>query len=480
MIREREKTQSGITLRLEAGLIGFQFWINQIFLTLNRLPLGEAVFLSYMSCGCFKSILPNGRFASNALTSLVLVALATACVETKQVSIKHTESGLVDSTRLQSLTSSFPVLNGIDVLVETDFEWLVGKRVGLITNHTGIDRFRHRTIDLLMDSPKVDLRVLFSPEHGVQGVLDSKISDSSDQATGLKVYSLYGQNRAPQPEQLKELDILVFDIQDIGARFYTYISTMGLAMQSAADAEIEFLVLDRVNPIRGDKVEGPMRQGESDFVAFHNVPVRHGMTTGELAKMFKMELDIPVSLKVIRIQGWNRSFWFDETGLPWINTSPNMRSLTQSILYPGIGLLETTHLSVGRGTDTPFERIGAPYINDLQLAEALNRLSFAGIRFVPIVFKPDASVYKGQTCQGVGILLTNREIVRIVDVGIAIARTLYSLYPEEFGLDRFNRLLKSSSVLSAIRNHVSTETIVNEWNEGLESFKARRQPFLLY
>jgi uncharacterized protein YbbC (DUF1343 family) len=292
-------------------------------------------------------------------------------------------------------------LTGIDILIRDDFRPLQGRRVGLITNQTGVDRTGISTAERLHRAEGVQLRALFSPEHGLQGKLDAKVDDTQDALTGLPVYSLYGENRTPTAASLEGLDTLVFDIQDIGARFYTYISTMGNAMRSAAEHQLRFVVLDRPNPINGVEVEGPiLDDGSQSFVGFHTLPVRHGMTVGELAAMFNDELQLGVDLQVIPVESWRREDYFDRTGLLWVNPSPNMRSLAQAVLYPGIGLLETTNLSVGRGTDTPFEVIGAPWLDGIPLARALNQSGLAGVRFVPIRFTPDASKFAGQPCGG--------------------------------------------------------------------------------
>lgn len=372
------------------------------------------------------------------------------------------------------------VLNGIDVLVQQNFAPLKGMRVGLITNHTGTDRHRNQTIDLLRSAPEVKLVALFSPEHGIRGALDERVSDSVDEKTGLPIYSLYGQTRSPKPEQLQNLDGLVFDIQDIGCRFYTYISTMGNCLEAAAKAKLKFLVLDRVNPINGAIVDGPVLNGETSFTGFHPIPVRHGMTAGELARMFNVERGFNADLTVIQLQGWRRDLWFDETGLPWINPSPNMRSLTEATLYPGIGLLETTALSVGRGTGTPFEIVGAPYIDDAKLAAELNRLGLAGVCFVPIRFTPNANLFKDQICAGANIVVTDRERCNAIEVGLAIAQTMQRLYPAEFGLDKFDRLLVHRSTIEAIRAGRSLAEIRQSWAIDLEEFKKRRAAYLLY
>ena len=372
------------------------------------------------------------------------------------------------------------VLNGIDELKRNKFAPLRGLKVGLITNHTGTDRERNSTIDLLHGAEGVKLVALFSPEHGIRGAVDEKIGDSTDEKTGLPIYSLYGERRTPSAEQLADLDALVFDIQDIGCRFYTYISTMGNCMEAAAKAGKKFFVLDRVNPINGTKIEGPVLDGKESFTGWHKIPVRHGMTVGELARMFNEERGIGADLTVVPVQGWERDFLFDQTGLPWINPSPNMRSLTQAILYPGIGLLETTELSVGRGTDTPFEVVGAPYIDDLKLAAELNNAGIAGLRFVPVQFTPTTREFKGKVCKGVNIILTDREGCNVVDAGIAIASKLQELYPKEFGLEKFDRLLVHKGTVDAIREGKAVASIKGLWGKDLAEFRTRREKFLLY
>ena len=372
-----------------------------------------------------------------------------------------------------------PVLNGADILFSRSATLPKGLKVGLITNHTGHTQQRHLTLNLLLESKDLELKAIFSPEHGIHGTLDSKIDDSTDAKTGLKIFSLYGANRKPTTDQLAGLDALIFDIQDIGCRFYTYISTMGLAMEAAAEAGIRFIVLDRINPIGGQIVDGPIRRGKSQFIAFHDIPVQHGMTVGELAHMFNKERDYNVNLQVVKVEGWSRRMFFDETGQPWTNPSPNMRSLTQALLYPGVGLLETA-LSVGRGTDTPFEIIGAPYIDDVKLARSLNDLKQPGVRFIPIKFTPKASIHRDKVCNGVNIIITNREALRSVPLGVEIARVLHQMYPENFPLIKVNRLLCHSDTLSAIERGDTLSQIQNMWAEDLNHFKRRRSKFLLY
>jgi uncharacterized protein YbbC (DUF1343 family)/CubicO group peptidase (beta-lactamase class C family) len=372
------------------------------------------------------------------------------------------------------------VLNGIDVLKRENFSRLKGRKVGLITNHTGHDRERNPTIDLLHRAPGVQLKALFSPEHGIRGALDqAKIADTTDERTGLPVFSLYGERRAPSPEQLRGLDTLVFDIQDIGCRFYTYIATMGNCLEAAAKAQLKFIVLDRVNPINGEDVEGPVYAGEPKFIAYHRIPLRHGMTAGELARMFNAERGWNADLTVVPVEGWSRRSWFDETGLPWTNPSPNMRRLPAAILYPGVGLLETA-VSVGRGTDVPFEILGAPYVDDAALAAELNRAGLAGVRFVPVRFTPAASVFQGQECGGVSILLTDRERLNAVDLGLVLALTLQRMYPKDFALEKVQTLLQDRATLEAIKAGKSLADIQQAWAAALADFKKRREAFLLY
>ena len=371
------------------------------------------------------------------------------------------------------------VFNGIDVLKKQSFAPLKGLRLGLITNHTGHDRERNSTIDLLHAAPGVTLKALFSPEHGLRGALDTNVTDSADAKTGLPVYSLYGARRSPTPEQLAGLDALVFDIQDIGCRFYTYISTMGLCLEAAAQAKLKFFVLDRVNPINGLAVEGPVYEGKSSFTAFHALPLRHGMTVGELARLFNTERGWHADLTVIPLQGWRRGMWFDEAALPWTNPSPNMRSLTAATLYPGVGLLESA-VSVGRGTETPFELVGAPYIDEAKLAAALNAAQVPGVRFEATRFTPNASVFQGQPCGGVRIVLTDRAKCAAVDVGLALALELERLYPTNFALEKVNMLLQDRATLEAIRAGQPRDEIKQAWAAGLEKFKPRREACLLY
>lgn len=376
---------------------------------------------------------------------------------------------------------SEPVLAGIDVLVREQFARLDGRRVGLITNQTGIDRDGISTIERLHDAPQVELVALFSPEHGLLGRLDIPVIGDSTHVSGVRVFSLYGETRQPTRRMLQNIDTLLFDIQDIGTRYYTYIATLGLAMQAAAQQDIRFMVLDRPNPITGAHVSGPVSDpGRESFTAFHTLPVRHGMTVGELARMFETELGLEMDLEVVRIEGWNRSDYFDRTGLRWVNPSPNMRSLTQALLYSGIGLLETTNVSVGRGTDTPFEVIGAPWLDGEAFALLLNQLELPGVVFVPVRFTPDASRFEGVSCGGVNIIITDRDVFEPVRTGLAMASALRRSYPDDWDVARFDRLLVNQEVFAHVRQGARFESIEPVYGEALARFLERRARFLLY
>lgn len=374
------------------------------------------------------------------------------------------------------------VLTGLDVLERNGFRELAGQRVGLITNHTGRNQSGKSAVLLFQNAPNVRLNVLFSPEHGFEGKLDiAKVSDSKDQNTGLKIYSLYGETRRPTAEMLSQLDSVVFDIQDIGTRFYTYISTMGEAMIAAAEHKRKFIVLDRPNPINGVDVVGPMLDPKSEsFVGFYRLPVRHGMTIGELARMFKAELKLDLDLQVIACEGWERGDYWDATGLTWVNPSPNMRSLTQALLYPGIGLIETTNVSVGRGTDTPFEVVGAPWMDGRELARQLNEKQMAGVKFVPIEFTPTSTKFPNEMCKGVNIIITDRKAIEPVRVGLTLAAILRRLYPTAWETKSLNRLLSNQAALAMLLDGHAGDAIEPAILEGVSEFMRKREGYLLY
>ena len=374
-----------------------------------------------------------------------------------------------------------PVWTGLDVLREAGFEPLVGARVGLVTNQTGRARDGATTIDLLAAAPGVELVALFSPEHGIRGVMDGPVSSSRDTRTGLPIHSLYGDTRRPTAEMLQGLDTLVVDLQDVGARFYTYATTMAYLLEAAAARGLRVMVLDRPNPIGGVDVEGPiLDESSTGFTGYFPSPVRHGLTLGELARLFNTERGIGAELEVVAMRGWQRETWFDQTGLRWVDPSPNMRNLHQALLYPGIGAIEGSNLSVGRGTATPFEQIGAPWIDGPELARELNTRRLPGVRVYPLRFSPSSSRFAGELCEGVFFIVTDRDAVRPVRLGLEVAAALYRLYGDQFDLDAVARLLGSRDTLARIRAGDPPWEIAAGWAEGEAAWRRLRVPYLLY
>ncbi len=394
----------------------------------------------------------------------------------KQTVVRQTQQSAIQNPKSQM------VLNGIDILERDKFKQLEGLRIGLVTNQTGRNFAGKPTIDVLFEAKNVKLAALFSPEHGIRGELDQeKIDDTKDEKTGLPVFSLYGETRRPKPEQLKDLDAIVYDIQDIGTRFYTYTATLRNVMEEAAKLGKPIFVLDRPNPINGVEVEGPLADADKlSFIAAHTIPVRYGLTIGELGMMMNAERKIGADLRVVKMENWSRSQWFDETGQVWINPSPNMRSLTEAALYPGIGLLEFTNLSVGRGTDTPFEVVGAPWIDPQKLASYLNSRNIAGVRFVPIRYKPKASVFKDENCGGINIVITDRRQFKSVRTGLEIAVALRKLYPSEWQIERYSRLLLNAEIFEFVKRGDDPDAIERAFGGQLDAFRRRRAQFLLY
>ena len=373
------------------------------------------------------------------------------------------------------------VLNGIDVLERDNFKQLENLKIGLVTNQTGRDRNGKSTIDVLAAANNVKLVALFSPEHGIRGAADDKVADSIDEQTKLPVYSLYGATRRPKAEQLQNLDALVYDIQDIGARFYTYPATLANVMEEAAKLKKPVFVLDRPNPINGVDVEGAIADADKiSFITAHTIPVRHGLTIGELAQMINHERKLNCDLHIVKMENWQRAMWFDQTNQMWTNPSPNMRSLTEATLYPGVGLLETTNLSVGRGTDTPFEIVGAPYIDAVKFAENLNSRNVSGIRFVPRRFTPTTSTFKNQECAGVNLIIVDRARFNSVRTGLEIAAALREMYPNDWKIDDYQKLLVNAETFAQIKRGDQPAQIEKSWNAQIEAYKKRRAQFLLY
>ncbi len=374
------------------------------------------------------------------------------------------------------------VLCGVDVLARDQGKQLHGRKVGLLTNHTGLAVDGRRTIDVIAALEAVKLVAIFSPEHGLSGKLDKDgIGHGTDEATRLPIWSLYGETRKPTKEMLSGIDTIVFDIQDIGCRFYTYVSTMGNCMEACAEHGLRFVVLDRPNPIDGATMAGPILDaGAESFVGWHRMPLRHGMTAGELTRMFQGERGIRVEASVVACEGWSRKDRFDRTGLLWTDPSPNMRSLTQAMLYPGVGLLEGTNLSVGRGTDTPFERVGAPWCDGVALAAALRQLGLPGVAIVPIRFTPNASKFANELCSGVQIAITDWEAFEPVSLGVALACALRDGFADPWKTEKLNWLWKHQASMDLFHQGASAAEIQKSWQKDLDLFSMRRRPFLLY
>ncbi len=368
------------------------------------------------------------------------------------------------------------------MLRTTNFADLKGLSVGLVTNHTGRARDGATTIDLLAAAPDVKLVSLFSPEHGIRGILNAKVPSSVDEKTKLPIHSLYGATQRPTDEMLKGIDAMVIDLQDIGARFYTYMTTMAYVMEESAKRNIRVIVLDRPNPIGGVQIEGPaLDEAALGFTGYMTpMPIRPGLTMGELARLFNDERKIGANLAIVQMRNWTRDAWFDETLLPWVNPSPNMRTMNAATLYPGIGAFESTNLSVGRGTDTPFEHIGAPWIDGVRLAEALNARQIPGVRFYPVSFTPTASRYAKEPCHGVFIIITDRDVIRPVRVGVEIASAILRLHPGKLDVDVARRLFGSTDSITRIKAGEDPATIATSWSAAEARWRLLRAKYLLY
>ncbi len=390
----------------------------------------------------------------------------------------RTDNGTME---LRDGTPNGKVESGIDVLAAEQFAPLTGLRVGLITNHTGRDAAGRRTLNLLYNAPKVKLAAVFSPEHGLYGNVDARVASGMEPITALPVYSLYGSTTRPTEEMLVDLDALVFDIQDAGVRFYTYITTMAYAMEAAAKKGIAFYVLDRPNPLSGAVVQGPILDADlRSFTGYFPLPVRHGMTVGELAHMFNAENHIGAKLRVITMRGYQREEWYDQTGLQWVAPSPNLCTLAEATLYPGVAMVEGANVSVGRGTATPFELLGAPWMNGKELASYLNERDILGVHFVPRDFTPSESLYAHRLCHGVQIDLVDRQVLDAAALGVEIASALYRLYPRDFQLEKTLGLIGARWVIQAIRNGQDPRAIVHNWQGALDAFRSRQAKYLLY
>jgi uncharacterized protein YbbC (DUF1343 family) len=440
------------------------------------------------------SVHPRGKGSAIGLRSKLATAVAAALPLTpgekeKLCWVSTTGYNEAAAGGRRVATRNGVVKTGIDVFAEHNFDFLgaslAGKKIGILTNQTGLDSQGRRTIDVLAKAPGVSLTVIFSPEHGVTGTLDTiQVGNSVDAATGVPVYAVYGgtdQARRPSLDVLKTLDAVVIDIQDAGVRFYTYETTLAYFLEAAGTTGVEVIVLDRPDPITGSYVQGPVSDpGRENFVNYLPEPVRQGMTMGELAQMFNGERDLKANLHVVPVEGWLRGDWYDSTGLTWINPSPNLRSLTEASLYPGVALVEGTNVSVGRGTDTPFEVLGAPWMSGRQLAQYLNAREIAGVRFVPVTFTPSSSSYAGQRCEGVNIILLDRNTLEATELGIELASALRKLYPEQWQMARMIEILANQTVFDAIASGEDPRRIAQSWQERLQQFLKVREKYLIY
>jgi uncharacterized protein YbbC (DUF1343 family)/CubicO group peptidase (beta-lactamase class C family) len=440
------------------------------------------------------SVLPRQGPAIISLRSRVATAVAallkldvTSPDRERQLSITGYNEAASASRRLAARNGH--VLTGIDVLEQDNFALLKQDKtqmtIGLLTNNTGVDGQGKRTIDVLAAAPGVKLAAVFAPEHGIFGAQDDlKVGNTTDTVTGVPVYSMYGGTDAkkrPPLDVLKTLDAVVFDIQDAGARFYTYPATLGYLLEAAAQTNTEVIVLDRPDPVNGSFVQGNMSQAEFEsFTSYHPTPIRFGMTLGELAQMYNVERKIGARLRVIPMQGWLRGDWFDSTGIVWINTSPNLRSVNEAELYTGVALVEGTNVSVGRGTDTPFEVMGAPWIDARTYSDYMNARLIPGVRFVPVTFTPVSGPYQNQLCKGVNIIVTDRTVLDAPEMGIELASALKKLYPENWKMEHMISALSNQQVFDQLAAGEDPRSIAQGWQEDLEKFKELRQKYLIY
>jgi uncharacterized protein YbbC (DUF1343 family)/CubicO group peptidase (beta-lactamase class C family) len=475
------------------GFTGTSLWIDPATKTYIVL-LTNAVHMNVVP--------PKQKGSAVSLRTRVATAVAAALALDPAEAEKMRAAAITGYNEMQSAARKLAARNGmvktgIDVLEETKFAALHPARggaprsIGLVTNQMGVDSEGRRTIDVLAKVPGISLDAIFSPEHGVTGTLDTTdIKNAKDAATGIAVYSVYGASdaaRRPPMDILKRLDAVVIDLADAGVRFYTYESTVGYFLEAAAKAEVEVFVLDRPNPITGSFVQGPVSDADSSsnsgwrsFTNYFSEPPRHGMTLGELAKMFNAERQIGARLEVVGMEGWQRGDWFDSTGLEWVNPSPNLRSMTEATLYPGVALIEGTNVSVGRGTDTPFEVVGAPWIKSRELAAYLNGREIQSVRFVPVTFTPTASNFAGERCEGVNLIVSDRNTLDSPELGIELASALHKLYPNDFKLERMADLLVNRAVFEAIGAGEDPRRIAEDWQERLEEFLRLREKYLLY
>jgi uncharacterized protein YbbC (DUF1343 family)/CubicO group peptidase (beta-lactamase class C family) len=469
------------------GFTGTSLWID---------PTTQTYIVLLTNAVHMNAIPGHEKGSAVALRTKVATAVAAALALDPSDAERMRLATLTGYNEMQGAARKLAVRNGtvktgIDVLEEHHFAGLRPTKggnprsIGLLTNQTGVDSQGRRTIDVLANIPGISLDAIFSPEHGLTGTLDTiHVKNETDEATGIAVYSVYGGKEAarhPPIDVLKRLDAVVIDLADAGVRFYTYETTVGYFLEGAAKAGVDVIILDRPDPITGSLVEGPVSdEGRENFTNYFPEPIRQGMTMGELARMFNAERHIGAHLDVIPMEGWQRGDWFDSTGVAWVNPSPNLRDMVEATLYPGVGMIEGANISVGRGTDTPFEIVGAPWIKARDFAAYLNARAIQSVRFIPVHFTPSASNFAGEHCQGVNIIVLDRNLFDATELGIELASALHKLYPNDFKLERISDLLVNQEVLHAIDVGEDPRRIVGDWQERLEKFIAMREKYLLY
>ncbi|HSY32249.1 MAG TPA: DUF1343 domain-containing protein [Verrucomicrobiae bacterium] len=408
---------------------------------------------------------------------LFLVPLLCCIAVAAQTNVAHG----ANAQRARHSRLATKVMVGLDVLEAERFAPLRGKHVGIITNHTGLDAQGRTTIDALTHAPGIQVVALFTPEHGLGGTKDENVASTKDPVSGLPVYSLYGETRRPTDEMLAGIDALVFDVQDAGVRFYTYTTTMAYCMEEAAKRKIAFFVLDRPDPIGGEIVEGPMLdEDKTSFTAYFRLPVRYALTIGELAQLFNEENHIRCDLHVIPMKNWRRNYFYEETGLRWFPPSPNLRTLKGSVLYPGLEILQNGGVSVGRGTEAPFEEFGAPWMHGEDVAARLNERHLAGVRFIAADFIPVAGSYAAERCGGVAIRVLDKRAVRSMTMGIEIASILRQLYADHFDVQKMLFLVGNDQTIRQLQDGAPASEIVKGWDADLKIFEVTRRKYFLY
>jgi len=451
------------------GFTGTSIWIDP----------ATQVYVVFLS----NRVHPDGKGDVTPLRARVATAAAAAFVGARSIAeLQHQRfNGSDFGPAAAQPPPRTPVLTGIDVLKAEGFARLKGKRIALLTHLPARARDGATTLDAFRSAPGVHLVSLFSPEHGLTAALDTKVGSGRDDRSGLTIHSLYGDTQRPTDAMLQDIDTIVIDLVDIGARFYTYPTTVAYVMEEAAKRKIGIVVLDRPNPIGGVQVEGPsLDAGIEGLIAYFPMPIRHGLTLGELSRLFNGEKKIGADLSIVDARGWQRDRWFDETGLPWTNPSPNMRNLHQASVYPGVGAIEYSNVSVGRGTDAPFEQVGAPWVDGVKLAETLNDRRIPGVRFYPVSFTPSSSVYANESCRGVFLVVTDRDALRPVRLGIEIAAALYRLHPDKYDFKTTVRLVGSQSTIDRIRRGDDPSDIARSWARDEEAWRRLRAKYLLY